>query len=1049
MQLWGRSTEQLRLVAYIVPAQGHSMDLKELARYLSKKLPAYMIPTTFISLDALPLTANGKVNRKGLPDPQEAILKQRTFVAPRTPTEELLASLWASLLGLEQVGSEDNFFEIGGHSLLAMQMQMQVQSVFGIEPPIKLLFEAPTLAEFASRFEHFQKSAQPLAPIPVVERRHALSLSFAQERLWFLDQLIPDSPLYNIPTSLRVDGILSVSALEYALTQLLQRHETLRSRFIIEGTQPVQVIDVPTAVQLPLLDLSLCDPTEQRTTVEQLTQAEARRPFNLETGPLWRMQLLRLAETQHILLLTMHHIISDGWSQDILLRELSICYDAHLTGKAPMLPTLPIQYADYTIWQRQRLSGSLLDIQLAYWRTQLAGIPALQLPTDHPRGPLQTYNGAVHIVPLSPDLSAQLNTLSSTHRVTVFMTFLAAFHVLLSRYSGQPDFSIGSPIAGRTRPEIEHLIGFFVNTLILRITSGNDPTFLELLNQVRQVCLEAYAHQDIPFERLVAELQTERDFSRPALAQVILAFQNTPLDLPTRGEITFTSLPVDTGTAKFDLELLIFRQENNFVGIFEYNRDLFDAETIQQLAGHWENLLTNLVASPQQRISEVSILPISERQQVLDRWSQRERYEAAYGLHELFQQQVERTPTAIALEFEGQSWAYRELNERANQLAHRLIRLGVKPETLVGLFLERTPAMVISILAVLKAGGAYLPLDPIYPPERVAFMLEDAGASILITQQTLLAQLSTQALDIVLVEEPFTDEPVTNPVSSVTTSNLAYVIYTSGSTGLPKGSMITHANVVQLFAATQQMFHFTEQDVWTLFHSYAFDFSVWEMWGALLYGGRVIVISTEMSRSTQAFYDLLIDRQVTVLNQTPSAFRQLMAVDQAASWAAVLTLRLVIFGGEALEPAMLRPWIDRYPLERMAMVNMYGITETTVHVTHCYLRPADILGDTRSQIGSPLPNLQLYVLNQHLEPMPVGVVGELYVGGSGLARGYLGRVALTAERFIPHPFSDEPGARLYRTGDLARYLHSGTFEYLGRSDQQVKVRGFQNRVGRN
>lgn len=884
--------------------------------------------------------------------------------------------------------------------------------------------------------------------------------------MWFLHQWEPGSPLYNIPCAFKVIGQLDIAALEHSLNELVQRHEALRTTFSVVDGQPVQVVTPSLAVTLSLVDLISMTEADRQFEALRLANEQARRPFDLTRAPLFRASVLRLAEEEHVLLLTLHHIVSDGWSMGVLFRELAAVYDDFLTGKPSALPQLPIQYPDFSVWQRQWLQGEVLEKQLSYWKKQLADAPArLELPTDRPRPPMQTYRGAKQSLVLSPALTTRLKALSLHEKASLFMTLLAAFQTLLYRYTGNHDIIVGSPIAGRNRTELEGLIGFFANTLVLRTDVSGNPSFRQLLGRVRKVALEAYAHQDLPFERLVEELQPERNFSHSPLFQLMFALQNAPATaLGLRG-LTVNPLRVERETATFDLSLLMIEERGGLKGTIEYNTDLFDGTTIGRMACHFQTLLEGITRNPDQRLSDLPVLTEAERQRLLVEWNDSKReYPKDKCIHQLFEAQVERTPEAVAVVFGKDQLTYGELNARANQLAHYLSKLGVGPETVVGICLERSLEMMAGILGVLKAGGAYVPLDPTYPADRIGFMLLDSQASVLLTEERTLEKLfedrssrpvGTEAeglgpqLKCVCLDrdrELIALESQEGTLRAVTPENLAYVIYTSGSSGKPKGVLITHYNVVRLLEATHSWFHFDQNDVWPLFHSYAFDFSVWEMWGPLLYGGRLVVVPYWVSRSPEMFYKLLSDEKVTVLNQTPSAFRQLIQVEKSSIDLPDLALRLVIFGGEALDFHSLKPWFDRHGDQRPRLVNMYGITETTVHVTYRQITAADLSSGRSSLIGVSLPDLDLYVLDQNQNPVPIGVPGELYVGGAGVGRGYLNQPELTAERFIPNPFG-ERAQRLYRSGDLVRYLPTRDIEYLGRIDAQVKIRGFRIELG--
>jgi amino acid adenylation domain-containing protein/non-ribosomal peptide synthase protein (TIGR01720 family) len=1080
----GRQTMDEERAAHRAPNVQRSTLGAALVTWLRERLPAWMVPSAVVTLEALPLTPNGKVDKRALPPP-EGDGAGDTCAAPRTPTEELLAGLWATLLGVDGVGPDDDFFALGGHSLLATQLASRIRETLRAAVPLRRLFEAPTLAAMARAVEQARDAADGPAPPPLTPapRDGDLPLSFAQQRLWFLDQLEPGSPLYNIPAAVRLRGPLDAAALEQALAEVVRRHEVLRTAIITEGGRPRQMIATAATAALPLTDLSGLPETEREAAVARLAAADARAPFDLGAPPLLRARLLRLQADEHVVLFTMHHIVSDGWSMGVLVRELGGAYAAYAAGRSPELPPLPIQYADYAAWQRAWLQGEALERQLAFWRERLAGAPPLlELPTDRPRPGVQSYAGATRVFPIPPDLAGQARRCGRTHGATLFMTLLAAFQALLYRYTEQEDICVGTPVAGRTRPETEPLIGFFVNTLVVRADLSGDPSFAALLRQTRERALEAYAHQDVPFEMVVDALQPERSMSYTPLFQVLFALQSAPGRAggpAAPGGLEVSAVETHSGTAKFDLTVEILDGPNGLAASFEWSTALFDAATIERMAGQYIRLLAAAVTAPETPISRLPLLDEAERRQLLAAWSHAIPAPDAPPVHDRFAAQAQRTPDAIAVTCAGQHLTYAALNARANQLARLLRARGAGPDTLVALRLPRTLDLVVAILAVLKAGAAYLPIEPATPPARQRFMLDDAQPVVLLTTDDGPPQTDDRGqwddrgrwavIDLQAEAAVIARQPATDPPPLATPAHLAYCIYTSGSTGQPKGCLITHANLARLFSATDAWFGFGPHDVWTLFHSAAFDFSVWELWGALLYGGRLVVVPWAVSRDPAAFLELLASEQVTVLNQTPSAFLQLLPHALAAE-APSLALRYVIFGGEALDVAALRPWFDRHGDMRPRLVNMYGITETTVHVTYRPLTAADVAaagGGRASPIGQRIPDLTLYVLDRHLEPVPAGVPGELYVGGAGVARGYLNRPELTAERFVeaggvrreagdaPHVPSVQPpaasrqppAARLYRTGDRARWRADGELEYLGRLDGQVKLRGFRIELG--
>ncbi|MBV8816907.1 MAG: amino acid adenylation domain-containing protein, partial [Acidobacteriaceae bacterium] len=724
-------------------------------------------------------------------------------------------------------------------------------------------------------------------------------------------------------------------------------------------------------------------------------------------------------------------------------------YAAFSQDRPSPLPALPVQYADYAIWQRDWLQGEALERQLGYWRERLSGAPAaLDLPTDRPRAAVQSFRGATQLIELSTELTKALSGLARAEGATLFMVLLAAFQVVLSRWSGQRDVVVGTPMAGRTHRATEGLIGSFVNTLALRTDLSGDPTFRSLLGQVRETALGAYAHQDLPFEKLVAQLQPVRDLSRQPIFQVLFALQNVPVESLQLPQLELRRVDSRRSTtAQVDLSLQLSEGPSGLRGYFQYATDLFDGSTIERLGGHFSTVLEGIVATPDARVSELPLLREAERHQLLTEWNATAAdYPRDKCVHELFAEQAARTPDAVALIYEEIALTYGELDRRANQLGNHLQKLGVGPEVIVGLCVERSPEMVVGLLGIMKAGGAYLPLDPNYPAERLAYMLSDARTPVVLTQAHLLDQLPVHEASVVQIDADWpviSTHPATAPANSIVPENLAYVIYTSGSTGKPKGVMVAHACVARLLSATEAWFNFSSQDIWALFHSYAFDFSVWEIWGAFAYGGRIVVVPSSISRAPDAFYALLCREGITVLNQTPSAFDGLSRIDLLEN--TPTKLRLVIFGGEALSLRSLRPWFERHGDECPRLVNMYGITEATVHVTYRPLGKEDLTLAADSLIGKSIPDLRIYILDDVFEPKPIGVSGELYVGGAGLARGYLGRGGLTGERFVPSPYGD--GERLYRTGDLARWRADGELEYLGRIDHQVKIRGYRIELG--
>ena len=862
-----------------------------------------------------------------------------------------------------------------------------------------------------------------------------LPLSFGQQRLWFLDMLEPGSATYNIPQAVQIKGALNVVALKQSLDALVVRHESLRTTFDAIDRQPVIVIAPTVEVALPMVDLSHLAESERQTRVQQVATEEVQLPFDLSRGPLVRVSLLRLGAEEHVVLVTMHHIISDGWSLAVFFKELSEIYEEAISGRACSLPELPIQYADFAVWQRQWLKGEVLEKQLHYWREQLQGAPALlELPADHSRPAVQSHRGAHYPVTFSNELLEGLKELSRREGVTLYMTLLAAFKTLLFRHTNQDDVVVGSPIANRNRTELEGLIGYFANTIALRTDLSGNPTFRELLARVREVTLGAYDHQDMPFEKLVENLQPERSLSYNPLFQVLFGLHNTPTHQAGLSGLTLTPINIESGTSKFDLTLDLWEVAQGMSGTVEYNTDLFAGSSIARLIERFETLLRSIVADPEQCISHLPLLPETERHQLLAEWNDtRVEYPQYECIHQLFEAQVLRTPESVALIFGERRLTYKELNRQANQLAHYLRGLGVGPESLVGICVERSVEMIVAVLAVLKAGGAYVPLDPVYPKERVTLMLQDSQASVLLTQQKLVAGLSEHQAQVVCMDSDWqriTQESGENPISLTTPSNLAYVIYTSGSTGKPKGVAIEHRSTVAFLYWAASIFTTEHLRGVLASTSVCFDLSVYEMFAPLSCGGTIILVENVLQLPVSPAAN-----QVTLINTVPSAITELLRIKGVPA-----SVRTVNLAGEPLKTALVE---QIYQVDTVKDVfDLYGPTEDTTYST--FTRRS---ADGQATIGRPISNTQAYILDRHLRPLPAGIPGELYLGGDGLARGYLNRPELTNERFVRNPFVNENSARLYKTGDLARYLATGEIEYLGRIDNQVKIRGYRIELG--
>lgn len=881
-------------------------------------------------------------------------------------------------------------------------------------------------------------------------RTNSDPLSFAQHRLWFLDQLEPGNSFYNAAAAVRLTGQLDVAALERSFAEVIRRHESLRTTFSIVNGEPVQVVTPSPETDLPFIDLSVSPGEDHETEARRLATEEIERPFDLATGPIIRGLLLRLSAREHVAVLTIHHVACDAWSLEILVKEISALYDAFSRGQPSALAELPIQYIDYARWQREWLRGEVLDKELAYWTDQLKGAVTVELPTDRPRPAIQTYVGANRLFELPAKVGVEVNALGRQTGTTAFITVLAAFKALLARYTNQTDIVVGTPVANRGQAETEGLIGFFLNTLVLRTDFFGDPTFAELLGRVRETALGAYAHQEIPFEKLVEELQPRRDLSHSPFFQVMFVLENVAQwesgGTQTLSGLTMSRFPAGRAAAKFDLTLLIRESLDDWSCCIEYNTDLFDTQTIDRLVTHFQTLLKVAVAQPELRLSEVPLLSTAERQQLLVEWNATEATGFEHTcVHELFEKQARRTPDACAVFFEGVCLSYAELNARANQIAHHLRRHGVGPESVVGICVGRSAELAVSVLATLKAGGAYLPLDPTYPCERLQFMLEDAAVEVLLTNEGSRDVLPRHRAKVICLDsdaEAFAGESNVNPRASVAPENPGYVIYTSGSTGRPKGICLPHralVNLIEWHRASVPAAASTLQ-----FASLNFDASFHEMFSAWSTGGALFIVSDELRMDTEGLAHFISEHRIEKV-MLPVVVLQQLAERCTARPQILSSLRTAITTGEQLRitPSVVQLF---KALRGCRLHNHYGPSETHV-VTALVTDDAPDTWPAQPSIGRPIFNTQVYVLDGHLKPVPLGVIGELYIGGDMLARGYLDRPELTAEKFVPDPFHTRAGSRLYRTGDLARYLPNGNIEFLGRIDHQVKIRGFRVELG--
>ncbi|WP_144572332.1 non-ribosomal peptide synthetase [Bacillus paramycoides] len=1028
-----------RLVAYVV-GEGSVHEWRE---HLQTHLPNYMVPTNFIEMEFLPLTPNGKLDLKALPIPSE--LSTENTVYPRTPLEELIASVWSQVLGIGNIGVQDSFFDLGGHSLLATQVVSRLQEVFQIKLPVRELFEYSTVEALAKRMDQLRKGSEKreIPPLMPMERGNNIPLSYAQQRLWFIDQFAPNSALYNMPMVCRLIGNWLLEALELGWNQLIERHESLRTVFHEVNGHPVQQVQPYIFRPLPHMDLTKLSSEERERELEKWIQTEVESPFDLEQGPLFRGQIVKISEEEWVLLCNMHHIISDGWSMEILLQEWMAFYEEAIGEKPAELAPLPVQYADFAQWQRGWLKEEVLNQQLAYWKEELSGdLPVLMLPIDRPRPPVQTHHGLTHNVLLSRSLLDKLNELSRQEGATLFMTLLASYQSFLARYTGQSDIIVGSPIANRNYREIEGLIGFFVNTLVYRADLSDASAFQELLSQVRIKALKAYEYQDVPFEKIVEVIQPERSTSHSPIFQTMFTLQNTGQELPQLHGRSIEVMESHASIAKFDLSLTAAEVEEGLSLTFVYRTDLFDSLTIESMAEHFGNWLNLIVEHPDKSLAKLPILSGSQQKQ-LEEWNNNAvAYPQDRAIHQLFEEQVNRTPDVVAVVDEKQQLTYRELNEKANQLAHYLQKCGIGTEALVGLCFERSVEMVVGLMGIWKAGAAYVPLDPSYPESRLRYILEDTGIQVLVTNEALEDWIPKEVKVVCLDRDQamISQESILSPKCEVTGENLAYVIYTSGSTGNPKGSLVQHHSVINLSHGLQK--EVFAHEIPSNMHvglnaSIAFDASIQQL-QMLLYGSSLYIIPNEVRSDPEQFVAYIRENKLEIFDITPSLLQLLIDGGLLETCDGVHVPSKVLVGGEAIMPSL---WEQLVEADKIDFYNVYGPTECTVDTT-CYHIQKD---SKRVTIGRPLPNVQTYVLDKNWLPVPVGVMGELYIGGAGLARGYLNRPELTSERFIPHPFKE--GERLYRTGDLVRYLPDGNIDYLGRTDNQVKIRGFRIELG--
>ena len=1039
-----------RLVAYVVLNEGRTLTEKELIGYLKKKLPNFMVPSAFMFLESLPLTPNGKIDRRGLPAVEAVSRITFDFTAPHTAIEEIIEGVWRQVLNLKRVSIHENFFDLGGHSLLATQVISRLRDAFQRDLPLRAIFEAPTIAELAAFIEVDLggDARKQLPPLTKVSAKNRIRLSFAQERLWFLNQLQPDLPAYNISLAVQIAGALDMAALEQSLREIVRRHEVLRASFPLVDGRPAQVVSVAGPTPISVVDLTDAPQGERESRALQCGIELVQRPFDLARGPLLRLALLRLDDANHVLVFVVHHIVFDARSAEIFLRELVGYYKAVASGEALEVSEPPVHYADYAAWQRTSLQGEFIERQIAYWKRQLEGFPSMiELPTDRSRPSVKTYRGTSYSWTIAAPTGKALGELSRGANVTLFMSLLAAFNVLLHRYSGQDDIVVGTPISNRTAVETEAMIGLFINTLALRTDLSGNPSFRQLLRRVRETALGAYTHQDLPFEQLLHHIRLERQLAYTPLFQVMFAFQTKPAQALEIAGLRLRPIEMDHGTAKFDLTLSVVESGDEIHAAFEYDTDLFDRDRVERMAGHFETLLQDIIEDPDRRLSDLMLLNEAERAQILNQWSVSQNHSAEPKcIHRLFECQVEKTPDRIAVVCGDKTWTYRQVNERANQLAHHLRSQGVGPNCVVGINLKSSFELIVGIFGVLKAGGAYMPLDPGYPLHRLKYMIDNANASLLITAGEFAERWQPSDRKVVCLDVGWPEiakNSDKNPAPVSGPGNLIYVIYTSGSTGRPKGAGVYHQGFSNLLEWFTKAVAISANDRLLLVSSPSFDLTQKNIFAALLVGGE-LHLPPDIHYDPDQIANVISDKKITLLNLTPSAFYPL--IERGIESDKLRTLRVVFLGGEPIAIPRVRRWLERESC-RCEIINTYGPTECTDVCAFYRLNLDNIDSHPVVPIGRPISNARLLVLDPAMQLCPAGMAGELSVAGDGVGAGYIGDSELTAMKFVPNPFAQVPGERIYKTGDRARYLFDGNIEFLGRTDQQVKLRGFRIDLG--
>ncbi len=1030
-----------KLIGYII-SDDKKVDAEEIKNLLRNNLPEYMIPYTIVHLNEFPLTPNGKVDRKTLPKPDDLAVSEFDE-SPNNANEEIIANIWKDILKLKNIGINQNIFEIGGHSLLATQVISRLNESFNIQFPIKYIFEYPTISSLAKEIEKYKLSDKVnLQPIVKVSREQKLPLSFSQKRLWFLNELKPNDPSYNITSAFKLIGSLNTDALFNSINQIVNKHEVLRTVFLDDHGQPYQKILDEIKLEIKQKDFSNLSESEAEINTKNIAINEARSTFNLSTGPLLKVSLFKISDTKHILILTIHHIIADGWSIPILIKDIAEFYNQKVKDIDVKSNELPIQFADYAVWQQSYLESEVYKTQLQYWKNQLIGIPPLlELPLDKQRPSIQTSNGNRISFTIEPELVSALNRISQKEGVTLYMTMLSSFQLLLAKYSNQNDIVIGTPIAGRNKKDIENLVGFFVNNLVIRTKFDGQLTFRKLLKQIRKTALDAYSNQDLPFEKLVEELQPSRDMSHAPIFQVMFVFQNIPFDSVGISDIKLEPIEIETGTTTFDLSLTLSQGKDEINGVFEFNTDLFYETTIEKLIQHYKLLLTKLIKNFKIKVDKIELVTEEEKSKLLNEYNKTEvLFDDKITVHNTFENLVNQNPDNIALCFFdplnniNEKLTYSHLDKRANKLARFLLSKGIALEDKVAICLDRSFDLTISVLAVMKAGGTFLPIDPYYPNDRIKYMIDDSAAKFILTTKDLLPKIDNNNKNLVVLDEINLENLSEDSLKlDIYSDNLAYIIYTSGSTGRPKGTMLAHKGLINLANMQRKAFDITAKSKVMQFSSLSFDASVWETVMALLNGATLQLTTKDVVSSGEELSNLIESEKVTTITLPPSVLSVLKQKE-------LPELKTIITAGEAVSNELVHKWGSN-----RKFFNAYGPTETTVCAS-MYLCNEKTY-PKGPPIGKPIDNFRLYVLDRNLNLVPEGIPGELCIGGAGLARGYLNKPDFTSDKFIPDPFSGIKGARIYKTGDLVRYLPDGNIEFLGRIDQQVKVRGFRIELG--